>query len=157
MTIVRPRTYIPSQAEIDASSKWYLVDAEGAVLGRLASRIAAILHGKNKPYFTPHLDTGDRIVVINAEKIVLTGNKLLKKTYYRHSGYPGGLRAVSAERMLSEHPDRVILLAVKRMLPRNRLGRKLLKNLRVYAGSEHPHKAQSPEALDLQAALQEAK
>jgi len=133
----------------DVDRRWYLVDAEGKVLGRLASEIAKILRGKHKPVFSPHLDVGDFIVVVNAEKIRLTGDKWRKKLYYRHSGYPGGLKVITAEQLLSKRPQELIRLAVKGMLPKNRLGRKLLKKLKIYPGPEHPHQAQRPQPLNL--------
>tara|TARA_B100000029_G_scaffold239459_1_gene236513 strand:- start:291 stop:722 length:432 start_codon:yes stop_codon:yes gene_type:complete len=126
---------------------WYLVDAKDKTLGRLASGIAQILRGKNKVNYTPHMDMSDFIVVINAEKIILTGNKENSKEYWRHTGYPGGQKTVSYKRMLEIYPDRVINNAVKGMLPHNKLGRKLLKHLKVYRGQDHPHKAQNPESL----------
>jgi len=141
------KTYTPKKGEIE--SKWYVVDAEGQVLGRLASRIATILRGKHKPQYTPFLDVGDHVIVINAAKVVLTGNKLDGKVYYRHSGYPGGLKETSCRRLMETHPERVIMTAVKGMLPHNALGRALLKKLRVYAGADHPHDAQNPEPLPM--------
>jgi len=141
------KTYFPKQEEIE--KKWYLVDANGAILGRLAAELASILRGKNKPTFSPHMDTGDFVVVINADKVKLTGNKLNKKTYERHSGYPGGLKVVNARTMLNRKPEEVILLAVKGMLPKNTLGRHMIKKLKVYRGNEHPHKAQVPIQLEL--------
>ena len=141
------KTPLPKVNEI--KRKWYVVDAKDKVLGRLATQIAIRLRGKHKPEFTPHLDTGDFIIVINADKVRLTGKKLTDKFYYRHSGYLGGLKVRSAAQMLAEKPEEVIRLAVKRMLPRNRLSRKLLKKLKVYRGEEHPHQAQQPEKLDL--------
>ena len=129
--------------------KWYVVDAAGQTLGRLASEVATILRGKHKPEYTPHVDTGDHVIIINAEKIELTGNKLHDKKYYRHSGYPGGLKVRTAHEMLSKHPERVLELAVKGMLPKNSLGRKMFKKLHVYAGPEHPHEAQKPEKYEL--------
>ncbi len=129
--------------------KWYVVDAEGKTLGRLASQIAAILRGKNKPIFTPHCDTGDFVIVVNADKIHLTGTKLQTKVYLRHTGYPGGQKSVTAGRLLETHPTRVIEMAVKGMLPHNRLGRAMYRKLKVYAGPEHPHAAQMPEKLDI--------
>ncbi len=131
------------------NKEWVLIDAEGQTLGRLASNIAKILRGKNKPSFTPHVDTGDNVIVINAEKVKLTGNKELTKTYIRHTGYPGGLRETPYERMLREQPTRVLEKAVRGMLPKNRLGRAILKNLHVFVGSEHTHAAQKPKTLDL--------
>ena len=128
---------------------WYLVDAEDKVLGRLATQIAHRLRGKHKPTFTPHVDTGDFIVVINAEKVKLTGNKLATKPYYRYSGYPGGLKTTSAEKMLSKKPTELLSHAVKGMLPKNRLGRQMLKKLKIYTGNSHPHQAQQPQNLEL--------
>ena len=133
----------------DFSRDWYVVDASDQVLGRMATQIAMRLRGKHKPIFTPHMDTGDFIVVINADKIRLTGRKTDQKVYYRHSGYPGGIRATTARRQLAIKPEEVITAAVRGMLPKNRLGRKLLKKLKVYAGPEHPHTAQQPQALSL--------
>ncbi len=133
----------------DIEKKWYVVDASGKVLGRLANKIAVILMGKHKPTYTPHVDTGDYVIVVNAEKVVLTGKKLDQKKYYRHSGYPGGLKELTARQMFEKHPEKVVYLAVKRMLPKNKLGRKMLKKLKVYAGPEHPHQAQKPEPLEL--------
>lgn len=141
-------TYIPAVS--DLKSQWHVVDATGQVLGRLASEVARRLRGKHKRSFTPHLDTGDHVIVVNAEKIVLTGRKEQTKAYYRHSQYPGGLKSESFAKMRSEHPDRVIRKAVWGMLPKNRLGRKLINKLKVYAGDAHPHQAQQPVALDLE-------
>ncbi len=142
------RTYSAKPADIE--KKWLLVDAEGLVLGRLASRIALILRGKHKPSFTPHMDCGDNVIVINAEKVKLTGNKRANKTYYWHTGYPGGIKQRSAEQLLEgRFPERVVHKAVERMLPRGPLGRQQLRNLRVYAGSEHGQQAQKPEVLDI--------
>lgn len=124
--------------------KWYVIDATGKRVGRLATEIATLLRGKHKPEFTPHVDTGDFVVVINAEKVVFTGNKLTKKMYYRHSGHPGGLKQTRAIDMLRTHPERVLEFAVKGMLPHNTLGRKQITKLKVYAGNEHPHQAQQP-------------
>jgi len=128
---------------------WWLVDAEGVVLGRLASEVAKRLRGKHKANFAPHLDTGDHVIVINASKIVLTGNKLTQKQMYRHSGYPGGLRAVPYSKIMAERPEMAVEKAVKGMLPSNRLGRAMLKKLKVYAGPEHPHDPQNPKVLDI--------
>jgi large subunit ribosomal protein L13 len=125
------------------------VDAENQILGRMASQIASILKGKHKPIYSPHQDAGDFVVVVNAEKIKVTGNKLKDKIYYRHSGYPGGQKATSLQQMLQKHPERVVELAVKRMLPKNSLGRKMFMKLKVYSGPDHPHKAQMPEQLEL--------
>ncbi len=141
------RTYTPKPGDIER--KWYVVDAQGKTLGRLASEIAKVLRGKNKPIFSPHVDTGDYVIVVNAEKIHVTGRKMTQKFYYRHSGYPGGLKAISLRDLLQKHPERVVKFAVRGMLPKNRLGRKMIKKLKVYAGPEHPHQAQKPEVLDL--------
>lgn len=124
--------------------RWFLINAEGKILGRLASPIARILRGKNKPIFTPHVDTGDFVVIINAEKIKLTGRKLKNKIYYHHTGYPGGLKEIPAEKLLSEKPTELLRTAVKGMLPKTSLGRKMLKKLKIYAGPKHPHEAQKP-------------
>ena len=129
--------------------QWYLVNAEGKVLGRVASKVAKILEGKHKPTYTPHLDTGDFIVVVNAEKVSLTGKKLKDKIYYHHTGYPGGIKAVSAEKLLAKKPAEMIRMAVKGMLPKNSLGRQMLRKLKVYAGPNHPHEAQRPIPLEL--------
>ncbi|EGL81981.1 ribosomal protein L13 [Caldalkalibacillus thermarum TA2.A1] len=140
-------TYMAKPNEVER--KWYVVDAAGQTLGRLASKVASILRGKHKPEYTPHVDTGDFVIVINADKVHLTGNKLQKKIYYRHSRYPGGLKKFTAAEMLQNKPERVIESAVKGMLPKGPLGRKQAKKLFVYAGSEHPHQAQQPEVLEL--------
>lgn len=140
------KSYMAKTNEIDR--KWYLIDAEGKVLGRLASEIATILSGKHKPIYTPHVDTGDFVVVINADKIKLTGKKLEQKNYIYHTGYPGGLKKIPYERLIKERPERIIELAVKGMLPKNRLGRKMIKKLKVYAGLEHKHEAQKPEIYE---------
>lgn len=128
--------------------EWVVVDAEGQTLGRLATQIADTLRGKNKPEYTPHIDTGDFVVVVNAEKIKVSGNKLTEKVYYRHTGYPGGLRSRTLEEQLDRRPEEVIRTAVKGMIPRTRLGRQQLRKLKVYAGAEHPHKAQNPRVLE---------
>lgn len=130
--------------------EWYVVDAEGKTLGRLASQVARVLRGKHKPTYTPSLDTGDHVIVVNAEKVKVTGNKAKEKIYYRHSGYPGGLRAVPYEVMISKKPEAVIEHAVRGMLPHNRLGRSLWKKLKVYRGAEHPHAAQKPKPLEIE-------
>lgn len=132
----------------DTPEKWWLVNAEGAILGRLASQIAAQLRGKNSPMYTPNADTGDFVVVVNADKIVLTGRKLDNKKYYHHSGWIGGIKEITAKDLLAKKPEDVIRFAVKGMLPKNRLGRQLIKKLKVYAGAEHPHEAQCPEKLE---------
>jgi len=131
-----------------AERKWYVVDANGKTLGRLATRVASILRGKHKPVFTPHVDTGDFVIVVNADKVVLTGNKLDDKIYYWHTGHPGGIKSQTARQMLQRHPDRVIWLAVKRMLPNTTLGRQQLRKLKIYRGPQHPHEAQKPEVLE---------
>jgi len=133
----------------DFQRNWYLVDAENKVLGRLASELAKILRGKNNPAFTPHVDTGDYVVVINADKVNLTGKKWKEKVYYRHSGYPGGIKSITADNLKAKRPEDLIRLAVKGMLPKNRLGRKLFKKLKVYAGAEHPHQAQQPKQIEI--------
>jgi large subunit ribosomal protein L13 len=130
--------------------RWYVVDAEDVVLGRLATRIASVLRGKHKPSFTPHVDTGDHVIVVNAEKVVLTGRKREQKTYHRHSGYMGSTKSITADKLLaSAHSDRVVRAAVRGMLPRNSLGRQMLSKLRVYSGPDHPHVSQKPEELPL--------
>ncbi|MDA8343141.1 MAG: 50S ribosomal protein L13 [Actinomycetota bacterium] len=143
-------TYSPKPTEITRA--WHLVDADGLVLGRMATEIAAILRGKHKPIFAPHVDTGDHVVVVNAAKVVLTADKAHQKFAYRHSGYPGGLRSTSYADLLADRPADVVTAAVRGMLPKNRLGRQMLAKLKVYAGPEHPHAAQSPAPLDLPSA-----
>ncbi len=133
----------------DFQRNWYLVDAENKVLGRLASELAKILRGKNNPAFTPHVDTGDYVIVINADKVNLTGKKWKEKVYYRHSGYPGGIKSITADNLKVKRPEDLIRLAVKGMLPKNRLGRKLFKKLKVYVGAEHPHQAQQPKQIEI--------
>lgn len=140
------KTYSPKPSEV--KHEWYLVDAEGKTLGRLASEIAKVLRGKHKPIYAPHLDTGDYVIVINAEKVHVTGNKLDQKMYYRHSGYPGGLTSITLREQLKRHPTRVIRSAVKGMLPHNRLGRAMMKKLKIYGGDSHPHQAQGPKPLE---------
>src|ERR671925_1777920 len=141
------KTYTAKKGEI--AREWYIVDADGQTLGRLATRIADVLRGKGKPQFTPHVDTGDFIVVVNAEKVQVTGNKLDQKRFFRHSGYPGGLRSRTLREQLDRRPTEVIRKAVKGMMPRNRLARQQLNKLKVYAGPEHPHQAQTPEPLEV--------
>ena len=144
------KTYSAKPGEIER--KWFVIDAEGVVLGRLASIVAMRLRGKHKPMYTPHIDCGDHIVIINADKVQLTGNKLADKTYYRHTGYPGGIRSTTAGKILDgKHPERVVEKAVQRMIPKGPLGRQVLRKLKVYAGAEHPHEAQQPEFLDVAA------
>jgi large subunit ribosomal protein L13 len=143
------KTYVATPA--NRQRDWYVVDAEGRTLGRLATQIADALRGKRKPEYTPHIDTGDFVIVVNAEKIRVTGDKLHQKVYYRHSGYPGGIRSRTLEEMLARRPEEVIRKAVKGMLPRNRLGRAQLRKLKVYAGPDHPHQAQQPETMEIEA------
>lgn len=145
------KTYVPKLAEI--SRDWWLVDAQGLTLGRLATEVARRLRGKHKPTFTPFLDMGDHIVVVNAEKVVLTGRKLEFKMYRRHSGYPGGLHEISAGKLLDKQPVRLVESAVRGMLPKGSLGRQMARKLKVYAGSKHPHEAQQPQALELPGAV----
>ncbi|MEN8262636.1 MAG: 50S ribosomal protein L13 [Nitrospirota bacterium] len=133
----------------DVDRKWHVIDADGLVVGRLASRVAMVLRGKNKPIFTPHTDTGDFVVIINAEKIRFTGRKMDQKAYYHHSGFPGGIKKAIAKDIMKDYPERIIISAVKGMLPKNTLGRQQLSKLKVYRGAEHPHQAQNPEVLDL--------
>ncbi len=147
---IEVKKYTYSAKKEDTVDKWWLVDAEGQVLGRLASSIAARLRGKHNPMFTPHVDTGDSVVVINAEKIVLTGRKWDQKNYYRHSGYIGGLTTITAKKLRDDRPEDLIRFAVKGMLPKNRLGKAMIKKLKVYAGDVHPHEAQQPEPLAFQ-------
>ena len=141
------RTY--SAKEADIKRKWYIVDAEGKTLGRLATQIAIVLRGKHKPIFTPHVDTGDHVIVVNAEKIHLTGDKVRQKTYYRHSGYPGGLKSETVKDLLTRKPSVIVERAIKGMLPKTSLGKQMARKLNVYAGPTHPHHAQRPEALAL--------
>ena len=143
------KKYTYSAKRSDNTDKWYIVDAEGAVLGRLATFVASRLRGKHNPLFTPHVDIGDSVIVINADKIILTGKKLDKKIYYRHSGYIGGLKEITAKKLMEKRPEDLIRFAVKGMLPKNRLGKKLFKKLKVYTGDKHPHEAQKPEVLEL--------
>ncbi len=140
------KTFLPQEEAIER--RWYVIDAADRVLGRVASRVASVLMGKDKPTYTEFLDTGDFVVVLNADKIRLTGKKLDQKVYRRHSGYPGGLKEVTAREMLEKHPERLVESAVKGMLPKNKLGSKMIKKLKVYAGADHPHQAQKPEPLN---------
>jgi len=142
---MRTWTYRPDSVERD----WYVIDAKDLILGRLATKIASILRGKHRPQYTPHADCGDHVVVINAEKIRATGRKEEQKTYYRHSQYPGGLKSITLEKQREKHPERIIEAAVKGMLPKNALGRKMIKKMNVYAGDRHPHTAQQPKPLSL--------
>ncbi len=143
------KTYYAKPGEV--AREWVIVDAAGKTLGRLATQVAHILRGKHKPQYTPHVDVGDFVVVINADKVQLTGNKAFKKTYYHHSGYPGGLKETPFLVALEKHPERVVEHAVKGMLPKTRLGRQQFKKLKVYAGENHPHQAQNPRSIDLEA------
>ena len=143
------KTYVATPATRERN--WLVVDATGKTLGRLATELANTLHGKNKPQYTPHCDVGDFVIVVNAEKVSVTGNKRQEKRYYRHSGYPGGLRSRSFEEMIERRPEEVIRLAVKGMLPRNRLGRQQLRKLKIYAGPDHPHQAQQPAPMEVEA------
>ena len=141
------KTYATTPAIIER--RWWVVDAHGMTLGRLASKVAPILRGKHKPYFTPHLDTGDYVIIINADKIHVTGKRLDQKKYYRHSGYPGGLKSMTLRELMDKFPTRALKFAIKGMLPKGPLGRKMLTKLKVYAGAEHPHQAQQPQILEL--------
>lgn len=141
------KSFIQKPAEVER--KWYIVDAEGKTLGRMATQIAAILRGKNKPTFTPHVDCGDYVIVINAEKVAVTGKKRKEKVYTRHTGYPGGLRQVTFDELMEKHPEEAVRHAVKGMMPTGKLGRQMYKKLKVYAGPEHGHAAQKPEKLDI--------
>ena len=143
------KKYTYSAKRSDNQENWLIVDAEGKVLGRLASEVAARLRGKHKPLYTPHVDVGDWVIVINADKIKLTGRKWDNKTYYRHSGYMGGLTETNARELMEKKPEDIVRFAVKGMLPKNRLGRQIFKKLKVYAGAEHPHEAQNPKVLEL--------
>ena len=143
------KKYTPSTKPADVVHKWYVVDAENQVLGRLATTVASRLRGKHDPRYTPHVDTGDGIIVINADKIRLTGRKMTRKTYYWHSGYMGGIKSITADKLMEKHPEEIVRRAVKGMLPKNSLGRKIFRRLKVYAGDSHPHEAQQPEILNL--------
>lgn len=140
------KTYTPKAEQVE--EQWWLVDADGQILGRLASQVAALLRGKHRRSYSPHVDGGDRVVVVNAERVAVTGKKLEQKKYYRHSGYPGGLGERTLQEMLATHPERVIRLAVRGMLPRNRTRQHLMRRLKIYAGPEHPHEAQTPKATE---------
>lgn len=144
------RTFSPKPSDVQRA--WHVIDADGLVLGRLCTEVARLLRGKHKPIFAPHLDTGDHVIVVNAEKVVLTSDKSQKKVYYRHSGYPGGLRSQTHAELLAKKPEEVVRRAVKGMLPKGPLGRKQLKHLKIYTGPHHPHSAQQPQPLDLASA-----
>jgi large subunit ribosomal protein L13 len=146
---VKKDTYMASREDALAARRWFIVDADARIVGRIATQIANVLRGKHKPTFTPHVDTGDFVVVVNASKVRLTGAKLTDKIYHRHTGYPGGVRRASAARLMNERPERVLRSAIVGMLPKNRLGRRLATKLKIYRGAEHPHAAQKPEALSL--------
>jgi len=141
------RTFSPKDSDI--TRQWHVIDASGVVLGRLASQAAVLLRGKHKPIFAPHVDTGDFVIVVNADKVALSGNKLERKRAYRHSGYPGGLRSVSYGELMGKHPERAVEKAVRGMLPKNALGRKTVRKLKVYAGPDHPHQAQQPVPFEI--------
>jgi large subunit ribosomal protein L13 len=144
---MRIKTYTPKPEDIQR--EWYVIDAKDQTLGRLASQIAHLLRGKHKPIYSPHMDVGDYIIVINCDKIRVTGNKLEDKLYYRHSGYPGGLRSLTLRQLMDRYPERVLQYAVRGMLPKNKLGRKMIKKLKIYAGDSHPHQAQKPKVYEL--------
>jgi large subunit ribosomal protein L13 len=146
---VKKHTYMARREDALAARRWYVVDAEGRIVGRLATQIANVLRGKHKPTFTPHVDAGDFVVVVNAAKVRLTGQKLADKAYYRHSGYPGHIRRFTAGRLMQERPERILRTAVVGMLPKSRLGRQLATKLKIYRGADHPHAAQKPESLVL--------
>jgi len=141
------KTYVPKEGEVQKS--WFVIDAKGKVLGRVAAEAAKLLRGKHKPQYTPFLDCGDHVIIVNADKIRVTGNKSQAKMYYRHSGYPGGLKEVNFAAMMQKHPTRAVFEAVRGMLPHNRLGRKIMTNVRVYAGDDHPHEAQAPQVYPI--------
>jgi large subunit ribosomal protein L13 len=142
-------TFIPSGKNLEQNRKWFIIDANGKTVGRLATEAARILMGKNKTTYTPYIDVGDHVIVINAEKVVFTGNKLQDKLYRHHTGWPGGLKEVTAQKQLQKHPERILESAIRGMLPKNKLGRHMGKKLKVYAGTDHPHKAQQPEVYEL--------
>lgn len=142
------QTYMATPKDIER--KWYILDAANKPLGRLATEAARLLRGKHKPIFTPHLDTGDHVIIINAEKVILTGNKLQQKQYHRHSGFPGGIKSINYETLMASKPERAVEKAVKGMIPHNRLGRQIMQKIRIYRGNEHPHMAQMPEVWDFE-------
>jgi large subunit ribosomal protein L13 len=143
------QTYVPSGKNLEQSRRWFIIDASGKTVGRLASEAARVLMGKNKPTYTPYIDVGDHVVIINAEKVVFTGNKWKDKIYRHHTGWPGGLREIRAEKQLQKHPERILESAITGMLPKTKIGRKMAKKLKVYAGSNHPHQAQQPQPMDV--------
>jgi large subunit ribosomal protein L13 len=142
-------TYVPSGKNLEQSRKWHIIDADGQTVGRLATEAARLLMGKNKPTYTPYIDVGDHVIVINAEKVVFTGNKWQDKVYRHHTGWPGGLKEITARKQLQQHPERILESAIRGMLPKNKLGRKMGKKLKVYVGAGHPHQAQQPEAFEV--------
>ncbi|MFL6216447.1 MAG: 50S ribosomal protein L13 [Blastocatellia bacterium] len=142
-------TYVPSGKNLEQSRKWLIIDANGKTVGRLATEAARLLMGKNKPTYTPYIDVGDHVIVINAEKVVFTGNKWQDKVYRHHTGWPGGLKEITARKQLQQHPERILELAIRGMLPKNKLGRQMGKKLKVYVGTDHPHQAQQPEAFEV--------
>jgi large subunit ribosomal protein L13 len=142
-------TFIPSGKNLEENRRWYIIDASGQTVGRLATEAARILMGKNKPTYTPHIDVGDHVIVVNAEKVVFTGNKWQDKMYRHHTGWPGGLKEVSAGKQLQRHPERILESAIRGMLPKTKIGRKMGKKLKVYAGTDHPHQAQQPEQIQV--------
>jgi large subunit ribosomal protein L13 len=141
-------TFVPSGVNLEAQRNWYVVDATGQTVGRLATRVASVLRGKHKPTFTPYIDMGDHVVIVNAEKVVFKGNKLQDKMYRHHTGYPGGLKEISARDQLERHPERILEIAIKGMLPKNKIGRAMAKKLKVYVGPNHPHEAQKPVPME---------
>jgi large subunit ribosomal protein L13 len=142
-------TFVPSGKNLEQSRKWHIIDADGKTVGRLATEAARLLMGKNKPTYTPYIDVGDHVIVINAEKVVFTGNKWQDKVYRHHTGWPGGLKEITARKQLQQHPERILESAIRGMLPKNKLGRKMGKKLKVYVGTDHPHQAQQPEAFEV--------
>lgn len=142
-------TFVPSGKNLEQTRKWYIIDADGKTVGRLATEAARILMGKNKPTYTPYIDVGDHVVVVNAEKVVFTGNKWQDKVYRHHTGWPGGLKEITAQKQLQKHPERILQSAILGMLPKNKLGRKMGKKLKIYVGTDHPHQAQQPESYEL--------
>ncbi|HSE98591.1 MAG TPA: 50S ribosomal protein L13 [Blastocatellia bacterium] len=143
------QTFVPSGKNLEQGRKWFIIDASGKTVGRLATEAARILMGKNKPAYTPFIDMGDHLIIINAEKVVFTGNKWQDKVYRRHTGYPGGLKEITAQKQRDRHPERILESAIRGMLPKTKLGNKMGKKLKVYAGTDHPHRAQQPEPLEL--------
>jgi len=146
--VVRVKTFVPKKENIE--KKWYLIDASGLVLGRLATKVADLLRGKGKPIFSPHMDTGDYVIIVNAGKVLLTGKKLEQKFHFTHSGYPGGAKSIRYEKLIAENPEKAIRLAVKGMLPQNRLSNRLITKLKIYKGSTHPHGAQTPQVMRIE-------